>query len=154
MKPLIVHARGRALNIMYTTLHKGFGHFEVTLHSKNRESIYIFRKEAGDWRHVYGILADDIREACIDSIWLHLDKSIVEMFYHEGKRQVVEIRPKPKGLWHVFVNHIYVASITSDGKKWEYHFEEESSITNDHMTKYIGMISLGKIRWVNRDGRG
>jgi len=139
--------------VKYSTERKPFGSLEVTLLSKNGVSIYLFRKEQGTWRLAYGFLEEDIKEACIDAIILRFDTSVAEMFYHEGKRQVVEIRSKPKGLWHIFVNDVYTGSITSDGKKWDYHFEEDSCITDDHMKKYIGMISVGDVRWIDRDGR-
>ncbi|MFD2968543.1 hypothetical protein [Sphingobacterium bambusae] len=141
MKSLEVHARGRVMYVKYSTERKPFGSLEVTLLAKNGVSIYLFRKEQGTWRLAYGFLQENIKEACIDAIILRFDTS------------VVEILPKPKGLWHVFVNDIYTSSISSDGKKWDYHFEEDSCITDDHMKKYIGIISLGQVKWIDRDGR-
>jgi len=153
MKPLEVHVRGKVLHIACSTKDKPFGSREVTLTAKNGVSIYIFRKEIGIWKLAYGDLPDDLREACIDAIILRLDDAVAEMYYDKGKRQIVEIRPKPKGLWHVFINHAYAASIRHDGRNWEFHFDEDSSLDNDRMTKYVGMISMGQVRWIDRDGR-
>ncbi|GHE31222.1 hypothetical protein [Sphingobacterium griseoflavum] len=154
MKLLEVQARGQILQVHYATERKPFGRVEVTLSGKNRQSIYIFSKESSGWKLIYGFLQEDIREACIDAILQRLDSSVAEMFYHEGKRQVVEIRPKPHGVWHVYVNDVYMGSISSEGKRWQYHVEENSCISDDHMKKYIGMIAVGEVRWIDGDGRG
>lgn len=108
----------------------------------------------GCWRQAYGELADDVREACIDAIILRFDDTVAEMFYHEGKRQVVELRPKPNGLWHVFNNNIFSGSISNEGNQWQFYCEEGSLITSAHMGRYITMVSDRKIVRINRDGRG
>ncbi|TDS11757.1 hypothetical protein [Sphingobacterium paludis] len=154
MIPLEVHLKEKVLHIAYTTKDKPFGGKEITLLGKNGVSIYIFRKEMGFWKLTYGELSEDLREACIDAIILRFDQAVAEICYHEGMRLVVEIRPKPKRLWHVFINDAYAASIRHDGRNWEFHFDEQSFLDNNRMTKYVGMIAMGKIRWIDRDGRG
>ena len=71
------------------------------------------------------------------------------MFYHEGIRKVVEMKPEPNGLWHIFANHSFAGSIRNDGKKWEFYCEEGSCITETQMARYLSMITDRKIRGIS-----
>lgn len=62
---------------------------------------------------------------------------------------MVRISVKKGGIWHIYVNNVYVASIQYDqfAKKFEYHLDNNTPLTKDHIEKYIGMIERGKIQW-------
>jgi len=150
MKPLEVHCRNRVLFVKMSIEDKGMGMRDYYLYDKNGKSFYIFRRSQGIWELAYGNLADDVREACIDALILRYDHDSPELFYKDGKRNVVKISAKKGGLWHVYVNNTYVASIQYDefAKKFEYYLEAETPLTVEHIEKYIGMIQRGEIKWV------
>ncbi|MEI2271843.1 hypothetical protein OHD16_06780 [Sphingobacterium sp. ML3W] len=150
MKPLEVHCRNRVLFVKMSIEDKGMGMRDYHLYDKNGLSFYVFRKSQGEWELAYGVLADDVREACIDALILRYDHDSPELFYKDGKRNVVRISAKKGGIWHVYVNTTYVASIQYDeyAKKFEYYLEAEIPLTVEHIEKYIGMIQRGEIKWV------
>ncbi|PUV25112.1 hypothetical protein [Sphingobacterium athyrii] len=47
------------------------------------------------------------------------------------------------------VNNVYVAPIQYNqfAKKFEYHLDDNTPLTKDHIEKYIGMIERGEIQW-------
>ncbi len=150
MKPLEIHCRGRVMFAQISIQDKGLGMRDYYVYHKNKVTFYVFRKSQGDWELAYGHLADDIKEAVIDALILRYDHDVPEMFYHQGKRYVVRVSPKPDGLWHFFVNHDYTSSVKYDkfSKKFEYHLREDGMLTDDHMKKYIAMIERGEIKWI------
>lgn len=77
---------------------KGMGMKDYHLYNKNGLAFYVFRKSQGFWELAYGELANDIKEACIDALILRFDTDVPELFYHHGKRQVVEVRAKKDSL--------------------------------------------------------
>ncbi|WP_313157814.1 hypothetical protein [Sphingobacterium multivorum] len=103
----------------------------------------------------FGVLADDIKEACIDALILRFDTDVAELFYHHGKRQVVEVRAKKYSLWHIYLNNAYVGSIKYDTftKQFNYHLEDNGLLTGDHVQKYIAMIQRGELKWIKDDIR-
>ncbi|WP_367331419.1 hypothetical protein [Sphingobacterium multivorum] len=64
------------------------------LYNKNRLARYVFKKSQGVWKLSYGVLAEDIKEACIDALFMRFDNDMPEILYHQGKRQVVEVSAK------------------------------------------------------------
>ncbi|WP_343566551.1 hypothetical protein [Sphingobacterium sp.] len=78
------------------------------LYSKNGLAFYIFRKSQGVWQLAFGVLADDIKEACIDALILRFDTDVPELFYHHGKRQVVEVCAKKNTAFGIFINVCFV----------------------------------------------
>lgn len=150
MKPLEVHCRNRVLYIRMSIEDKGMGMRDYYLYDKNGKSFYIFRRSQGVWELAYGQLADDVREACIDALILRYDHDSPELFYKDGKRNVVRISAKKGGIWHVYVNTTYVASIQYDeyANKFEYHLDDGTPLTIEHIEKYIGMIQRNEIKWV------
>jgi hypothetical protein len=129
---------------------KGMGMRDYYLYDKNGKSFYIFRRSQGVWELAYGVMPDDVREACIDALILRYDHDSPELFYTNGKRNVVRISAKKGGIWHVYVNTTYVASIQYDefAKKFEYHLDDNTPLTVEHIEKYIGMIQRNEIKWV------
>jgi len=125
------------------------------LYNKNGIAFYVFRKSQGVWELAYGQLADDVKEACIDALIIRFDNDVPEIFYHQGKRQVVEVRAKKYSLWHIYLNNAYVGSIEHDKytKKFDYHIEDDSLLNDDNVQKYIGMIQRGELRWIKDDIR-
>ncbi|WP_312482969.1 hypothetical protein, partial [Sphingobacterium multivorum] len=108
-----------------------------------------------EWQLAYGVLADDIKEACIDALILRFDTDVPELFYHHGKRQVVEVRAKKYSLWHIYLNNAYVGSIQYDTftKQFNYHLDDNCLLTDDHVQKYIAMIQRGELKWIKDDIR-
>ena len=155
MKPLEIHCRGRVMFAQISIQDKGLGMRDYYVYHKNKVTFYVFRKSQGDWELAYGHLADDIKEACIDALILRFDDDVPELFYHKGKRQVVEVRAKKYSLWHIYLNNAYVGSIDYDKytKKFDYHIEDNSLLTDDHVQKYIGMIQRGELKWIKDDIR-
>ncbi|WP_312400254.1 hypothetical protein [Sphingobacterium sp.] len=149
MKPLEVHCRNRVLYVRMTIDDKSMGMRDYYLYDKNGKSFYIFRRSQGEWELAYGVLAHDIKEACIDALIRRFDRDSPELFYSNGKRHVVRISVKKGGIWHIYVNNVYVASIQYDlfAKKFEYHLDDNTPLTKDHIEKYIGMIERGEIQW-------
>jgi len=88
------------------------------------------------WQLAFGVLADDIKEACIDALILRFDTDVPELFYLHGKRQVVEVRAKKYSLWHIYLNNAYVGSIQYDSKQFNYHLVDNCLLTDDHVQKY------------------
>lgn len=150
MKPLEIHYKDRVLFAQITINDKGLGMRDYYIYNKNKVTFYVFRKEQGDWILAYGQLDDDIKEAVIDALILRYDHDVPEMFYHQGKRYVVRVSPKPDSLWNFFVNHDYTASIKYDkfSKTFEYHCRPDGMLKDDHMKKYIAMIERGEIKWI------
>lgn len=149
MKPLEVHCRNRIMFVKMSIADKGMGMRDYYLYGKNGRSFYIFRRSQGIWELVDGVMPDDVREACIDALILRYDHDSPELFYNNGKRNVVRIRAKKASIWHVYVNTTYVASIQYDqfSKKFKYHLEDYTALTDDHIKKYIAMIQRGEIKW-------
>ncbi|MFC3356130.1 hypothetical protein [Sphingobacterium zeae] len=81
---------------------KSMGMKDYRLYNKNGLAFYVFRKSYGVWQLAFGVLADDIKEACIDALILRFDTDVPELFYHHGKRQVVEVRAKKYSLWNIY----------------------------------------------------
>ena len=150
MKPLEIHCRDRILFAQITIEEKGMGMRDFYLHHKNKLGFYIFRKSEGRWELAYGVLDEDIKEACIDALILRFDDDVPEMFYDKGIRQIVRVSQKKDGIWYFYVNDSFTASIKYDkySKKFEYDINEKSLLTEDHLNKYVGMILTGKIKWV------
>lgn len=121
---------------------KGMGMRDYHLYGKDGLSFFVFRRSLGVWELAYGVMPDDVREACIDALILRYDHDSPELFYKDGKRNVVRISAKKGGVWHVYVNTTYVASIQYDeyAKKFEYHLDDDTPLTAEHIEKYIGMI--------------
>ncbi|MFU1859400.1 hypothetical protein ACK8HY_20545 [Sphingobacterium sp. NGMCC 1.201703] len=149
MKPLEVHCRNRIMFVKMTIADKGMGMRDYYLYGKNGRSYYIFRRSQGIWELVDGVMPDDVREACIDALILRYDHDSPELFYNSGKRNIVRISAKKASIWHVYVNTTYVASIQYDqfSKKFKYHLEDDTALTDDHIKKYIAMIQRGEIKW-------
>lgn len=152
MNLLEIHCRGRVMFAQIVVHGRGPGMRDFYLYHKNSIVYYIFRKDRGSWLLAYGELADDIKEACIDALILRYDHDVPQMFYHQGKRYVVRVRPKKYNIWHFFVNDVYAASVQYDrfSKRFEYHYDEQTVLTEEHIQKYIDMIQQGKIRWRRR----
>jgi hypothetical protein len=125
------------------------------LYNKNGHTFYVFRKSQGVWELAYGALADDLKEACIDALIIRFDDDVPELFYHQGKRQVVEVRAKKYSLWHIYLNNAFVGSITCDKTTgmFQYHIDDNCLLTDDHIQKYIGIIQHGKLKWIKDDIR-
>ncbi|MNK26440.1 hypothetical protein D3C87_447760 [compost metagenome] len=155
MKPLEVYCRNRVLYVQISVHDKSMGMKDYYLYNKNGHTFYIFRKSQGVWELAYGELSEDIKEACIDALIIRFDDDVPELFYHHGKRQVVEVRAKKYSLWHIYLNNGYVGSIEHDKytKKFDYHLEDEGLLTDDHVQKYIGMIQRGELKWIKDDIR-
>ncbi|MFC3355491.1 hypothetical protein [Sphingobacterium zeae] len=66
------------------------------LYSKNGIAFYVFRKFQSVLELAHGQLGADIKEACIDALILRFNSDVQELFYHPGKRQIVEVRAKKK----------------------------------------------------------
>jgi hypothetical protein len=96
-----------------------------------------------------------IKEACIDALILRFDTDVPELFYHHGKRQVVEVRAKKYSLWHIYLNNAYVGSIQyyTFTKQFNYHLEDNCLLTDDHVQKYIVLIQRGELKWIKDDMR-
>lgn len=150
MKPLEVHCRNRVLFVKMSIEDKGMGMLDYHLYGKDRKSFFVFRRSQGVWDLAYGVMPDDVREACIDVLILRYDHDSPELFYTNGKRNVVRISAKKGGIWHVYVNTTYVASIQYDeyAKKFGYHLDDDTPLTVEHIEKYIGMIQRSEIKWV------
>ncbi|APU97916.1 hypothetical protein BV902_17555 [Sphingobacterium sp. B29] len=87
------------------TVHdKSMGMKDYHLYSKNGLAFYVFRKSQEVWQLSFGVLADDIKEACIDALILRFDKDVPELFYHHVKRQVVEVCAKKNTAFGIFIN--------------------------------------------------
>ncbi len=155
MKPLEVFCRNRVLYVQISVHDKSMGMKDYYLYNKNGHTFYIFRKSQGVWELAYGQLADDVKEACIDALIIRFDDDVPELLYHQGKRQVVEVRAKKYSLWHIYLNNAYVGSIEHDkySKTFDYHIEDDSLLTDDNVKKYIGMIQRGELRWIKDDIR-
>jgi len=155
MKPLEVFCRNRVMYVQITVHDKSMGMKDYYLYYKNGHSFFIFRKSQGVWELAYGELAEDIKEACIDALIIRFDNDVPELFYHQGIRQVVEVRAKKYSLWHIYLNNAYVGSIEHDkfSKTFDYHIEDDSLLTDDNIQKYIGMIQRGELRWIKDDIR-
>ncbi|HAU53990.1 MAG TPA: hypothetical protein DCW66_12520, partial [Sphingobacterium sp.] len=115
----------------------------------------VFRKSQGVWQLAFGVLADDIKEACIDALILRFDTDVPELFYHHGKRQVVEVRAKKYSLWPIYLNNAYVGSIQYDTftKQFNYDLDDNCLLTDDHVQKYIVLIQRGELKWIKDDMR-
>lgn len=155
MKPLEIFCRNRVMYVQITVQDKSMGMKDYYLYHKNKQSFFIFRKSQGVWELAYGTLAEDIKEACIDALILRYDDAVPELFYHHGKRQVVEVRAKKYSLWHIYLNNSYVGSIDYDkySKAFDYHLEDNGLLSDDHVQKYIGMIQRGELKWIKDDIR-
>ncbi len=155
MKPLEVFCRNRVMYVQMSIHDKTMGMKDYHLYNKNGIAFYVFRKSQGVWELAYGQLADDVKEACIDALIIRFDNDVPEIFYHQGKRQVVEVRAKKYSLWHIYLNNAYVGSIEHDKytKKFDYHIEDDSLLNDDNVQKYIGMIQRGELRWIKDDIR-
>lgn len=155
MKPLEVYCRNRVMYVQMSIHDKTMGMKDYHLYNKNGLAFYVFRKSQGFWGLAYGELANDIKESCIDALILRFDTDVPELFYHQGKRQVVEVRAKKYSLWHIYLNNSYVGSIEHDkySKAFDYHIEDNSLLTDDHIQKYIGMIQRGELKWIKDDVR-
>jgi len=92
MKPLEVFCRNRVLYVRMTIQDKSMGMKDYYLYNKNGHTFYIFRKLQGVWELVYGAMAEDLKQACIDALIIRFDTDVPELFYHHGVRQVVEVR--------------------------------------------------------------
>ncbi|APU97895.1 hypothetical protein BV902_17440 [Sphingobacterium sp. B29] len=86
---------------------------------------------------------------------LRFDTDVPELFYHHGKRQVVEVRAKKYSLWHIYLNNAYVGSIQYDTftKQFNYHLDDNCLLTDDHVQKYIVLIQRGELKWIKDDIR-
>jgi hypothetical protein len=155
MKPLEVYCRNRVMYVQMSIHDKTMGMKDYHLYNKNGLAFYVFRKSQGFWELAYGELADDIKEACIDALIIRFDSDVPELFYHQGKRQVVEVRAKKYSLWHIYLNNAYVGSIEHDkySKAFDYHLEDGGLLTDDHVQKYIAMIQRGELKWIKDDIR-
>jgi len=93
--------------------------------------------------------------ASIDALILRFDDDVPELFYHKGKIEIVEVRAKKEGFWHIYLNNAYVGSIQyfTFTKQFNYHIEDNSLLTNDHAQKYIAMIQRGELKWIKDDIR-
>lgn len=155
MKPLEVFCRNRVLYVQISIQDKSMGMKDYYLYHKNGHSFFIFRKSQGVWELAYGMMAEDLKQACIDALIIRFDDDVPELFYHQGVRQVVEVRAKKYSLWHIYLNNAYVGSIEHDkySKAFDYHIEDDSLLTDDNIQKYIGMIQRRELRWIKDDIR-
>ncbi|MGJ1379271.1 hypothetical protein ACR79Q_24300 [Sphingobacterium multivorum] len=155
MKPLEIFCRNRVMYAQITVHDKSMGMKDYHLYNKNGLAFYVFRKSQGVWQLAFGVLADDIKEACIDALILRFDTDVPELFYHHGKRQLVEVRAKKSSLWHIYLNNAYVGSIQYDTftKQFNYHLDDNGLLTDDHVQKYIAMIQRGELKWIKDDIR-
>lgn len=127
---------------------------DYTLTHKNGYTIYIFRDTMGSWEHVYGELAEDIREAIIDALILRFTKP-TKMFYYKGDRIVVDVSFAPgSGQFFVRGNKFYLGSISfhipygAKEGEFRYHIHNpEEWLTDKEMQEYISMIERGLIEW-------
>jgi len=101
MKPLEVFCRNRVMYVQMTVHDKSMGMKDYHLYNKNGLAFYVFRKSQGVWELVFGELAGDIKEACIDALIMRFDSDVPELFYHHGVRQVVDVREKIQSLAHL-----------------------------------------------------
>lgn len=65
MKPLEIHCRGKIIYRELSLDSKAQWMVDFYVHDKNGVSFYIFRKIDEVWQLAYGVLPDDIRDACI-----------------------------------------------------------------------------------------
>ncbi|MCT1524988.1 hypothetical protein [Sphingobacterium hotanense] len=150
MKPLEIHCRNRVMYAQLSVNDRGLGMRDYNLTGKDGLSLYIFCKEQGEWKCAYGYLDEDIKQAIIDALILRFDWTIKDLFYLDGERHVVEIRSKKGGLWHIYDNNRYIASISYDRftRQFEYHLDDPTrSVTEAHLRKYTEMIKRGEITW-------
>lgn len=154
MKPLEIHCRNRVMFAKIESKDKGLGVKEYTLTHKNGFTIYIFRKEMSKWRHVYGELDDDIKEAILDALILRFGKP-TKMFYFRGERMVVEVSwVNGGGGWHIYGNNYFIGSITYNELTDTFRCHITNPVdwlTNTEMDEYISMIRRGEIEWPNRN---
>jgi len=59
---------------------RGLGMRDYNLTGKDGLSLYIFRKEQGEWKCAYGYLDEDIKQAIIDALILRFDWTIKDLF--------------------------------------------------------------------------
>ncbi len=149
MKPLEIICRNRVLYARITIEDKGTDMRDYYLHNKNGISFYIFRKEEGIWKLVYGLLDDDIQEACIDALILRFDDDVPEIFYHQGQRQIVRISSEKGLIWLVYLNETYCGHIDfhAPSMGFNYKIEHETLLTDENFKKYIHMIRHSEIKW-------
>jgi len=68
------------------TVHdKSMGMKDYHLYNKNGLAFYVFRKSQGEWELAFGLLADDIKEACIDALILRFDTDVPEFVLSSWK---------------------------------------------------------------------
>ncbi|KGE14606.1 hypothetical protein [Sphingobacterium deserti] len=150
MKPLEIHVRNRVLFARVQEVNKSIGSSDYTLYDKNGVSIYIFRNSMSKWEHVYGNLADDVREACLDALILRFDKYCTDMFYYKGERQVVDVGfTQGADSWHVRVNRFHYGAIRMSSKTMDLEYLEHhkcEALTCERMEKYFRWIREGKIK--------
>lgn len=148
MKPLEVHCRNRVMFVKMSIEDKGMGMRDYHLYGKNGKSFYVFRRSQGVWELAYGVMPDDVREACIDALILRYDHDSPELFYKDGKRNVVRLSAMKGDLWNIYVNTCFVGRIqyfeVSDS--FDYYLEADSPLTHDHIKKYMAMIQRKEIR--------
>ncbi|WP_313418847.1 hypothetical protein [Sphingobacterium multivorum] len=149
MKPLEIICRNRVLYARISVEEKGLNMHDYYLYHKNGISFYIFRKEEGIWKLVYGELDDDIREACIDALIIRFDDDVPEIFYHQGQRQIVRISSEKKLIWLVYLNERYCGRIDFNAPSmgFNYRIEHETLLTEENFKRYIHKIRHAEIKW-------
>jgi len=129
---------------------KFIGTCDYTLFDKNGMSIYIFRYDKGKWSHVYGTLAEDVREACIDALVIRFDTSCTEMFYFKGERKIVDVSfAQGANHWDVLVNRFWMGSIILKDSTMELIYlkhNECEALPPERIEKYLQWIREGKIK--------
>lgn len=153
MKPLEVYRRNQVMFVRMRIHDKSMGMKDYLHYNENGFTYFVFRKSHGVYELAYVELADDIKEAFIDALIIRFDNDVPEIFYHQGKRQVIEVRVKKFSLWHIYLNEAIVGSITCDKTTgiFQYHIDDQSLLTDDHAQKYIAMIQRGEIKWRKED---
>ncbi|TDQ79599.1 hypothetical protein [Sphingobacterium yanglingense] len=154
MKPLEIRCRNKVMFAKLEIKDKYRGCTDYTLTHKNGFTIYVFRDTMGTWEHVYGELAEDIREAIIDALILRFTKP-TKMFYFKGERIVVDVSfANGSGQWFVNGNKFYLGNISfhvpygANEGEFRYNIHNPAEwLTDSLMKEFISMIERGLIDW-------
>ncbi len=70
---------------------------------------------------------------------------IFEGFEVDGVPQVLKINPLMGGYFHVYINKMFVTSISMTNQGWRVHFNNNSWLTKDEADIMIELIESGEI---------
>jgi len=70
---------------------------------------------------------------------------IFDNFEVDGEPQVLEICPLMGGYFHVYINRLFVTSISMTTEGWRVHFNNNSWLSRDEGDIMIELIESGEI---------